>query len=72
MQHVAGGYIDKISLSCVSRSEMCLLFSLISQEWIVTAAHCFCMKPLGCKSDHGGRKTVVDFDLKRVTVYVGK
>ena len=28
--------------------------------------------PKGCISDHTGRKTVVNFDLNRVKVYVGK
>lgn len=41
------------------------------QEWIISAAHCFCMKPLQCKSDLSAG-TVVDFELRQVKVYLGE
>ena len=46
-------------------------FLLAFKEWVLTAAHCFCMRPLACKADSQG-KTVIDFELSRVNVYLGK
>ena len=76
--------VQYVISNLILRVELTLLFTL-PQEWIITAAHCFCTMcsieqnpknctkaPQGCISDHTGRKTVVNFDLKRVKVYVGK
>ena len=53
----------------LAKKEFISFFAL--QEWVLTAAHCFCMRPLGCKTDSKG-KTVIDFELERVNVYLGK
>lgn len=44
--------------------------ALINQKWIITAAHCFCMKPLKCEQANG--RTVPAFDMRQVTVYLGQ
>ena len=50
---------------------LCTFLLLAFKEWVLTAAHCFCMRPLACKTDSPG-KTVIDFELSRVNVYLGK
>ncbi|XP_059083883.1 uncharacterized protein LOC131881128 [Tigriopus californicus] len=41
---------------------------LVNKLWVITAAHCFCVSPLGCK----GRPSKPNFHLARVTVFLGQ